>query len=706
MSTQSTPRKLWEHPNPETTQMHQFKNYLSTQTNTAFPDFQTLYSYSVTQPATFYHHLFNYFPLIYTDTLPNATSDRANHIFDPGARMDSIPPWFPGMQLNFAENILFTGSLHGQRCKTNKEDDKTACVSVREGSFTEPIQHLTWSGLRQRVALLANAMRAHGLEKGDRVAVVASNSIDTLTVFLATTSRGGLFSSTSTDMGVTGILDRLTQIRPRWVFVDDFSVYNGRTVDLRPKMAEIVAGMEGVPEFEGLVAQPRFSDRPAEVSNVPSTVSWDEFLRKGSGDGELTFERVDFSDPFLIVYSSGTTGSPKCLVHCVGGVVLNGFKEGMLHRCFGAGSVALQYTTTGWIMYLAAVQALLFGSTMVLYDGNPFLPNLETFIHLTSHLGVTHLGISPRYLQELQKNSIIPRQVADLSALQVVTSTGMVLSDQLFEWFYDVAFPKHVQLENISGGTDIAGAFATGNPLLPVYVGGCQGPSLGTPIAVFDQTVEGGRGVEGRPVEDGVPGELVATGPFPNMPRFFWGDEDGKRYRESYFAKFDDCWVHGDFVMIHPTTKQIIFLGRSDGVLNPSGVRFGSGEIYAVVDARFGEVVADSICVGQKRPSDTDESVMLFVLMKSGRKFTPGLVNDIKAAIRKELSPRHVPRYIFETPEIPTTVNLKKVELPVKQIVSGKMVKPSGTLLNPASLDYYYQFAKVEELTGQLKAKL
>lgn len=236
---------------------------------------------------------------------------------------------------------------------------------------------------------------------------------------------------------------------------------------------------------------------------------------------------------------------------------------------------------------------------MVLYDGNPFLPNLETFIHLTSHLRVTHLGISPRYLQELQKASIIPRQVADLSALRVVTSTGMVLSDQLFEWFYDVAFPKHVQLENISGGTDIAGAFATGNPLLPVYVGGCQGPSLGTPIAVFDQTLEGGRGVKGRPVEDGVPGELVATGPFPNMPRFFWGDEEGKRYRESYFAKFDDCWVHGDFVMIHPTTKQIIFLGRSDGVLNPSGVRFGSGEIYAVVDTRFGQMVADSICVGQ-----------------------------------------------------------------------------------------------------------
>jgi acetoacetyl-CoA synthetase len=322
------------------------------------------------------------------------------------------------------------------------------------------------------------------------------------------------------------------------------------------------------------------------------------------------------------------------------------------------------------------VQALLFGARMIMYDGSPFLPDLTTFIHLYSQLKVTHLGISPRYLQEMQKIGIAPRKVADLSDLQVVTSTGMVLSDQMFEWFYDEGFPPHVQLDNISGGTDIAGAFALGNPLLPVYVGGCQSPSLGTPIAVFDQTLEGGRGIKGQPVEDGVPGELVATRAFPNMPRFFWGDERGQRYFDSYFAKFDDCWVHGDFVQIHPVTKQIIFLGRSDGVLNPSGVRFGSGEIYGVVDSRFGREIADSICVGQvrlacdlklhtsmswltifqRRPTDSDERVMLFVLMKPGKKFSQGLVNEIKVAIRKELSPRHVPKYVFETPEIPVSM--------------------------------------------------
>jgi len=230
--------------------------------------------------------------------------------------------------------------------------------------------------------------------------------------------------------------------------------------------------------------------------------------------------------------------------------------------------------------------------------------------------------------------------------------------------------------------------------------------SLGTPVEVYDQTFEGGKGIKGKPVEDGVPGELVATKAFPNMPVAFWGENGAQRYFESYFARFDDVWTHGDFIMIHPITKNVVFLGRADGVLNPSGVRFGSAEIYGIVDARFSDKIADSICVGQRRPNDNDESVMLFLLMKPGFKFTQSLVNDVKAAIRKETSPRHVPKYVFETPDIPTTVNLKKVELPVKQIVSGKIIKPSGTLLNPQSLEYYYQFAKDEVLQGQLKAKL
>jgi len=358
----------------------------------------------------------------------------------------------------------------------------------------------------------------------------------------------------------------------------------------------------------------------------------------------------------------------------------------------------LQYTTTGWIMYLASLFGMIFGSRLIMYDGSPFVPKVSTLMQLTADQRVTHLGVSPRYLTELQKNNIVPRKLFDLSALQVVTSTGMVLADQVFEWFYDVAFPPKVHLGNISGGTDLAGSFGTEVPILPLYVGGCQNFALGTPVAVYDQLVEGGRGVPGRPVPEGVPGELVSFAACPNMPVMFWGDKDGEKYFKAYFERFDNVWTHGDFVMIHPITKGLYFLGRADGVLNPSGVRFGSAEIYNVIDTEFGDQIADSICVGQRRPKDVDESVMLFLLMKPGKKFTKSLVKDVKQAIMKELSPRHVPTYVFETPEIPTTVNLKKVELPVKQIVSGQAIKASGTLLNPQSLDYYYQFAKVEEL--------
>jgi len=307
-------------------------------------------------------------------------------------------------------------------------------------------------------------------------------------------------------------------------------------------------------------------------------------------------------------------------------------------------------------------------------------------------------------VQEMVNKNINPGQVADLSALRLVNSTGMVLSDQLFNWFYsEHGFPKHIQLANMSGGTDIAGCFCLENPLTPVYVGGCQGPSLGTPVAVYDSLIEGGWGVKGKEVEFGIPGELVATAAFPNMPVFFWGDNHsqipcGSKYFSAYFEQYDNVWTHGDFVMIHPKTKSLTFLGRADGVLNPSGVRFGSAEIYSVLENRFSEFLADFICVGQRRPQDTDEAVMLFLLMRPGVNFTQKLVDSIKAAIRKELSARHVPKYVFETPDIPTTINLKKVELPVKQIVSGKIIKPSGTLANPQSLEYYYQFAKVEEL--------
>lgn len=287
---------------------------------------------------------------------------------------------------------------------------------------------------------------------------------------------------------------------------------------------------------------------------------------------------------------------------------------------------------------------------MLMYDGSPFVPNITNFVKLLGQEKVTHLGISPRYMQTLQANKIAPKEVTDLSNLKLVTSTGMVLSEQLFEWFYDQGFPPSAQLANISGGTDLVGCFGCGNPILPVYSGGCQSRSLGIPVKVCDQTIEGGKAVE---VEDGVPGELISYAAFPTMPITFLGTNGPKRYFDSYFARFDNVWTHGDFIMIHSVTKQVMFLGRSDGVLNPSGVRFGSAEIYNILESKFADKISDSICVGQRRPTDDDERVVLFLLMKPGHEFTPKLIREVKEAIRKETSPRHVPKFVFETKDIP-----------------------------------------------------
>ncbi|KAK6384905.1 hypothetical protein LTS17_002468 [Exophiala oligosperma] len=692
------PRKLWQHPNPQSTEMYKFIKAVEKSQGRTFRDYEEVYDWSCTNRSDFWKSVFEYFPVVYSGTVPDK-------VVDESARMDSIPKWFTGVKMNFAQNVLFSGSRDGKPVvAAAKADDKIACTEVREGSFLEPIRHITWKELRERVGSLSQAMKSRGVRKGDRIAVVSSTSIDTLTVFLAATTLGAMFSSSSTDMGVKGILDRLLQIKPRYLFMDDAAVYNGKEVDLRPKMKDIMAGMRGVAEFQGIVAQVRHQHSPVDISSVPRAQTWASFLSAAKSSA-LEFEEMDFADPFLVVYSSGTTGQPKCIVHAIGGVVLNGHKEAALHRQIGPGSTQLQYTTTGWIMYMASVSVLLIGCRMIMYDGSPFVPEPTNFLKLLGQEKVTHLGISPRYLQTLQNSGIVPKKVTDLSNLTVVSSTGMVLSEQLFEWFYDEGFPPSVQLDNISGGTDLVGCFGCSNPILPLYSGGCQTRSLGIPVMVCDQTVDGGKPV---PVEDGVPGELVSYGAFPTMPITFMGDNGPKRYFDSYFARFDNVWTHGDFIMIHPVTKQVMFLGRSDGVLNPSGVRFGSAEIYNIIEAKFADKISDSICVGQRRPQDTDERVILFLLMKPGHDFTPKLIREVKEAIRKETSPRHVPKFVFETKDIPTTVNLKKVELPVKQIVSGKIIKPSGTLANPQSLEYYYQFAKDENLVdlAETRAKL
>ncbi|KAI1332051.1 acetoacetate-CoA ligase [Xylariaceae sp. FL0255] len=696
--TATIPRKLWEHPNPKATQAWDFMQLINRKNNLDLKTFQDLYKFSITKRSEFYDEVFKYGNIIHEGTYTK--------VVDESKPIDSIPRWFEGVRLNWAENILWTRSstdAPGHRGKVGKEDDKIALTEVREG--VSDVQHVTWSTLRRLTAVYTAALYEGGVRRGDRVVIVAANSVETLVVFLATTWLGAMFSSSSTDMGVQGILQRTTQVNPKYIFMDDAALYNGKKLDLRQKMTEVVAGMKDCDNFRGMISIRRFRDA-LDVSQIPQTQTLDAFLlKRSSTTPELV--RIPFHEPFLVCYSSGTTGIPKAIVHSVGGIIVNMAKEGRLHEDANPSIVSLQYTTTGWIMYLASVGQLFFGARTVLYDGSPFQPDLKTFVKLIGDQKVTRLGVSPRWMYEIMKAGISPREITDLSNLRMVTSTGMVLSDQLFEWFYDKGFPAHTHLSNISGGTDIAGCFGGGNTLTPVYVGGTQGPCLGISVELYDSLLPPG---PGKPVPDGTPGELVATTSFPNVPVYLWGDKTpagapGTKFHSAYFARYEHVWAHGDFCVYHPVTKNLTFLGRADGVLNPSGVRFGSAEIYSVLERNFADEIADSICVGQRRPTDNDESVMLFLLMRPGHKFTPKLVEDVKKAIQRENSKRHVPKYVFETPEIPTTVNLKKVELPVKQIVSGRVVKPSGTLLNPQSLDYYYQFAKVEELVSP-KAKL
>ncbi|KAI1129467.1 acetoacetate-CoA ligase [Nemania abortiva] len=684
------PRKLWEHPNPKSTQLWEFMQLVNRKYHLNLSTFQDIYQFSSDRRSEFYDEVFRFGNLIYSGSY--------SRVVDESQPVDAVPRWFEGVHINWAENLLWSRGAtdsSDHRGKGGKEDDKIALTEVREG-VTE-LRHVTWSTLRRLAASYAAALFTAGVRRGDRIVIVAANSVETLAVFLGTTWLGALFSSSSTDMGVQGILQRTVQVNPKYIFMDDAALYNGKRLDLRQKMAEVVAGMNNCSNFRGLVSIRRFRDA-LDISNVPKTQTLDAFLNSRQPTTPPV-ERIAFHEPFLICYSSGTTGIPKAIVHSVGGVLMSFVKESRLHDDGGPNDVSLQYTTTGWIMYLASTSQLLLGSRVVLYDGSPFQPDLQSFIRLVGDQKVTRLGISPRWMYEISKAGISPREVTDLSSLRMVTSTGMVLSNQLFEWFYDKGFPSHVHLANISGGTDIAGCFAQGNPLTPVYVGGMQGPSLGLDVQLYDTLLPPG---PGKAVPDGTPGELVATKSFPNVPVYLWGDKEpagapGTKYHSAYFARYDHVWAHGDFCVYHPVTKNLTFLGRADGVLNPSGVRFGSAEIYSVIERNFDQI-ADSICVGQRRPQDNDESVMLFLLMRPGHKFTQKLVQEVKEAIRRETTKRHVPKYVFETPGIPTTVNLKKVELPVKQIVSGQIIKPSGTLLNPRSLDYYYQFAKVEEL--------
>ncbi|ODA79754.1 hypothetical protein RJ55_05348 [Drechmeria coniospora] len=700
-------RKLWEHPDPQRTAMWQFMQDANRKYHRQLETFDDLYRWSCRHRGEFYGQLWESQRFIHEGSY--------TEVVDESVPISMLPRWFAGIRLNWAENFLWSGdgregSAPDTRSTLHKEDGKVALTEVREGN--SEINKVTWGELRRRVATMASALHQRGLGEGDRVVVVGAHAAETLVVFLATTWLGAIFSSSSTDMGLGGLLQRTVQINPKFIFFDDAALYGGKIIDLREKIEGMVDGMKGCDQFQRMVVIPRFPDRPSDTSALPRTENLEEFLETAA-QTPPPIRRIGFQDPMVIYYSSGTTGTPKAIVHGVGPLLLSTQKEAILHRDLKPQDVGLQYTTTGWIMYLASVAHMIMGGSAVLYDGSPFLPDHAVLLRVAEEQHVTILGVSPRWMTELMKRGIIPKEAANLSKLKAVTSTGMVLPDQMFHWFYDVAFPPQVQLGNMSGGTDIAGCFVLENPLMPVHVGGCVGASLGIAIAIFDHDLPEGS-TDGKPLPDGTPGDLVSTAAFPNVPLFLWDDSrpaPGAKYRDAYFSRYGNVWAQGDFCVRHPKTGALLMLGRSDGVLNPSGIRFGSADVYAVLERCFPDDVAESLCVGQRRPRDMDERVVLFLVMKSGKRLDKRMVTRIKATVAEELTKRHAPQYVFEVPEIPdadhdkVTVNGKKVELPVKNIISGRTVKPSGTLLNPNSLGFFYQFQKIEDL-AEPQAKL
>ncbi|KAJ3718135.1 acetoacetyl-CoA synthetase [Lentinula guzmanii] len=663
---------LWENPQPQFTNVEIFRRMVNRKRGLKLKNYHEFYKYSI-ENYTFWEDAWQHLRIIYSVPPQNVITEGS---------IPNVPIWFPGARLNYAENLLW------------RNDDSIACTA---GGEPGKVAECTFRELRLRVQKMASAMRANGLQIGDRVAAVVTNSIEAVVLALATASIGGIYSSTATDMGSQGILDRYRQIQPKFLFSETEVMYAGKTVDLRDKVAAVIEGLQQHGLECAVLLPSAITAKEIEVGGDPNTTTLRKFLATGTGS-ELVFEQLPFNHPLYILYSSGTSGPPKCIVHSAGGVLMQTLKDQRMVFDMKDSDTLFQFTTTGWMMWNFMVSSLASGCRMVLYDGSPFHPTLEAYLKFISDAGVTLWGTSPRFLAEVKGRKISPSEIGSFEGLRTLAVTGAVVTPPIFEWAQE-AFGGKFHFVSTSGGTDICCAFVGGVPSLPVYVGEIQHKALGMAVEVFD---ENGKNIE----HTGQAGELVCTRPHPSLPVMFWGDTpDGKKLRDTYFNFYPGVWRQGDFMVVNPKTKGIMILGRSDGVLNPNGVRFGSGEIYTVME-RYNTIIEDCICVGQRRAKiDEHERVLLFLKMRPGNNFTTTLENEIRSSIRTALSARHVPTHIFEVEDIPVTINGKKIEIAVKQIVSGSNLKPSGTVANPESLNLYYKYKNIEEIARSHRAE-
>ncbi|HET6655096.1 MAG TPA: acetoacetate--CoA ligase [Gammaproteobacteria bacterium] len=626
----------------ERANMSRFVRFVAEQTgNEDIRRYAPLYDFSIRQPERFW-------PLVWEFCGIRSSGDFEPVLVD-GEQMPGAT-FFPNVKLNFAQNLL------------RFRDDKLAIVFRNEWGHQ---RQLAFAELHAEVGRVAHALKDAGVGSGDRVAGFMPNIPETVVAMLATTSLGAVWSSCSPDFGINGVVDRFGQIEPKVLFCADAYPYGGKRFDC---LAKVRGVLEKIPAIEKLVVVPYSGDAPA-LDGLRDAVSWPDFA--GSEDHAPEFVATDFNHPLYIMYSSGTTGAPKCIVHGAGGTLLQHLKELVLHTDLKREDRIFYYTTCGWMMWNWLVSSLAAGATLVLYDGSPMWPHADSLWDLADEVGISIFGTSAKWISATEKAGVKPRETHKLERLKTILSTGSPLAPESFDYVYrDVK--ERVLLSSISGGTDIISCFALGNPVMPVYRGELQCRGLGMKVEALDDA--------GQPVR-GEPGELSCLAPFPSMPVGFWNDPDGEKYRRAYFSRQPNVWSHGDFIEITPHHGVIIY-GRSDATLNPGGVRIGTAEIYRQVE-QVPEVL-DSVAVGQR--SDGDERVVLFVRLRDGLTLDDALRDRIKRQIRANTTPRHVPAVIAQVPDIPRTISGKISEIAVRETIHGRPVKNTDALANPESL--------------------